>query len=332
MTERTKTIREKVIVINTGGTISMELDEGTDAVSVGNEQPLHRLEPLINQYANTEMVDLFQVPSPYMTPQMMEELAAATRQHLADDDVLGVVITHGTDTLEETAYYLDLTVQSDKPVVVTGAMRSSNEVGADGPVNLLESIRVAADKRSRGRGTLVVFNDEIHAARFVTKTHTSNVSTFQSPSYGPIGFVTARTASYHQPPSRSRAYQIKESSPARIPLVKMVAGQEAAWLQWLVTSDIDGVIIEAFGAGNVPPAVVPVIEQLCKKGLPVVIVSRCYNGYVQDVYGYEGGGKQLRELGCIFSNGLNGQKARIRLLVLCGAGVTTQDMQSHFAY
>ncbi|WAH36002.1 asparaginase [Alicyclobacillus dauci] len=322
----------KIVVINTGGTIAMELDEGTDAVSVGNEQPLHRLEPLLSQYAQSEMIDLFQVPSPHMTPAMMEELADVVRTQLASEHVSGVVITHGTDTLEETAYYLDLTVASDKPIVVTGAMRSSNEVGADGPVNLIESIRVAADPRSEGRGTLVVFNDEIHAARFVTKTHTSNVSTFQSPSYGPIGFVTARGVSYHQPVSRSKTYHFTSPRTVHIPLVKMVAGEEAAWLEWLLDLKIDGVIVEAFGAGNVPPSVVPVIQRLCDRQLPVVIVSRCYNGYVQDVYGYEGGGKQLRDLGCIFSNGLNGQKARIRLLVLCAAGVKVDEMQDHFQF
>ncbi|WAH44705.1 asparaginase [Alicyclobacillus fastidiosus] len=322
----------RIVVVNTGGTIAMERDEGKDAVSVGEDQPIHRLATLLSQYAKSEMVDLFQVPSPHMTPEMMAKLAGEIRVHLAREDVAGVVVTHGTDTLEETAYYLDLTIDSDKPVVVTGAMRSSNEVGADGPVNLVESVRVAIDPRSRGRGTLVVFNDEIHAARFVTKTHTSNVSTFQSPSYGPIGFVTSKAVSYHQPPSRSTVFTVDEQFVPQIPLVKMVAGQEAAWLNWLFDVAIDGLVVEAFGAGNVPPAVVPIIEALCARKTPVVVVSRCYNGYVQDVYGYVGGGKQLRELGCIFSNGLNGQKARIRLLVLTGAGLRKDELQAHFDF
>lgn len=322
----------KVIVINTGGTIAMRLDEETDAVSVTTEQPLHNLASLIGAYAQCEMIDLFQVPSPHMTPVMMEQLAQIVREQLALANVSGIVVTHGTDTLEETAFYLDLTVASEKPVVVTGAMRSSNEVGADGPVNLVESTRVAVDVRSRRRGTLVVFNDEIHAARFVTKTHTSNVSTFQSPSFGPVGFVTARSVSYHQPAFASVQYHLQTGAIARIPLIKMVAGQDAAWLAWLQGANVDGLVVEALGSGNVPPPAVPIIAELCERGLPVVIVSRCYNGYVEDVYGYEGGGKQLRELGCIFSNGLNGQKARIKLLVLRGAGIPVVDMQSHFEF
>lgn len=332
MSQKTGAKRGKVIVINTGGTIAMRLDDDTDVVSVTSDQPIHGLEPLIREYADFEMIDLFQVPSPHMTPAMMEQLADVVRDRLAVDSVSGIVVTHGTDTLEETAFYLDLTVNSEKPVVVTGAMRSSNEVGADGPVNLVESTRVAMDERSRGRGALVVFNDEIHAARFVTKTHTSNVSTFQSPSFGPIGFVTARGVTYHQPPAASRTYPVTTGRIARIPVVKMVAGQQEGWLHWLLSADIDGLVIEALGAGNVPPPVVPIIAELCSRNLPVVIVSRCYNGYVEDVYGYEGGGKQLRELGCVFSNGLNGQKARIKLLVLRGAGIATSDIQAHFEF
>lgn len=310
----------------------MALDEQAGAVSIGEGQPLHHLEPLLRQYAASEMVDLFQVPSPHMTPQMMQKLALVVQGYVEQDDISGVVITHGTDTLEETAYYLDLTVDTEKPIVITGAMRSSNEVGADGPINLVESMRVAADARSRGRGALVVFNDEIHAARFVTKTHTSNVSTFQSPSYGPIGFVTARGVSYHQPASRLQTYAVTRTKLANIPLVKMVAGMEAAWLKWLLDTPVDGLVIEAMGAGNIPPATLPIVLQLRARHLPIVIVSRCYNGYVQDVYDYEGGGKQLRAAGCIFSNGLNGQKARIRLLVLQGAGIPPENMQAHFSF
>lgn len=328
-----ETQNRKVVVINTGGTISMTFNRETDAVLVGNEQPLHQLEPMLHAHGVDTMVDLFQVPSPHMTPAMMRQLSDLCQRELARNDVAGVVVTHGTDTLEETAYFLDLTVSSDKPVVVTGAMRSSNEVGADGPVNLLASVRVASDPRSVGRGTLVVFNDEIHAARFVTKTHTSNVSTFQSPSYGPIGFATARHVTYHQPAARGRVYAIDDVAElANIPVVKMVAGQDARWLAWLLEDAVDGLIVEALGAGNVPPPVIPILQTLCDRNVPVVIVSRCYNGYVEDVYGYEGGGHHLRQLGCIFSNGLNGQKARIKLMVLCGAGVTKDAMQLHFEF
>jgi L-asparaginase len=321
--------KKKVVIINTGGTIAMELDESTDSVKTGGIQPLHSAEPLLKQYADIEMIDLFNVPSPYMTPQMMQELSAVVDSWLEKPEISGIVITHGTDTLEETAYYLDLTVQSDKPVVVTGAMRSSNELGADGPVNLIQSVRVAADENSYGRGTLVVFNDEIHAAKDVTKTHTSNVATFQSPAYGPVGVVTKRAVTFHQPASRLEKYKPETTLP-HVPLIKAVSGMDPAWLDFLTTMSIDGFVLEAFGAGNVPPSIIPVLQSLIARKLPVVMVSRCYNGYVQDLYGYEGGGKQLRQMGVIFCNGLNGQKARIKLIVLLSAGVPLEKLEGHF--
>ncbi len=327
--------RKKVIIINTGGTIAMELDEATDSVQTGVVQPLHSVGPVLHQYAPCEMIDLFNVPSPYMTPDMMCELSSVVRTNLDNDDVAGIVVTHGTDTLEETAYYLDLTVHGDKPVVITGAMRSSNELGADGPINLIQSVRVAADVSSRGRGTMVVFNDEIHAARDVTKTHTSNVATFQSPAYGPVGVVTKKQVTFHQPPNREIVYAVQhvqngKSGQPEVPVVKAVTGMNPIWLEFLLNDRIDGVVLEAFGAGNVPPSILPTFRTLIERNIPVVMVSRCYNGYVQDVYGYEGGGKQLRELGVIFCNGLNGQKARIKLLVLLAAGIPLSEISARF--
>jgi L-asparaginase len=321
--------QKRVIVINTGGTIAMELDERTDSVQSRDVQPLHSIEPLLNQYAPVEMVDLFNIPSPQITPDMMYTLSQVVSSHLNQEDVSGVVITHGTDTLEETAYYLDLTVADEKPVVVTGAMRSSNELGADGPVNLIQSIRVASDTGSRGRGTLVVFNDEIHAARDVTKTHTSNVATFQSPAYGPVGIVTKRAVTYHQPPMHKGIFAVKPTRP-QVPIVKVATGMDPSWLDYLVQKQIDGVVLEAFGAGNVPPSIMPLLETLIQRRIPVVMVSRCYNGYVQDLYGYDGGGKNLRNHGVIFCNGLNGQKARIQLIVMLSAEISFENIAQHF--
>ena len=322
-------LSHKVVIVNTGGTIAMNLDETTNSVQVGLSHPLRSIEAVLRRVASYEMVDLFNVPSPHMTPVMMHELSRVIRKYLEQPDVLGVVVTHGTDTLEETAYYLDLTIRGDKPVVITGAMRSSNELGADGPVNLVQSLRVAEHESSRGRGVLVVFNDEIHAARHVTKTHTSNVATFQSPSYGPVGIVTKKDISYHQPPDRVDVFE-PQVPQAQVPVVKMVAGMDPKWLQFLFDAAIDGVVLEAFGAGNVSPPVLSVLRKLREKAIPVVMVSRCYNGYVQDIYGYEGGGKQLKDLGIVFCNGLNGQKARIRLMVLLAAGVPADQFSNYF--
>jgi L-asparaginase len=321
----------KIIIINTGGTIAMAVDQNSDAVDLSSEQPLHQITPLLEQYGEIIMYDLFNLPSPHMTPEHMLQLANEISNHLAESDVIGVVVTHGTDTLEESAYFLDLVLDPIKPVVLTGAMRSSNELGADGPINVLHSVRVATSPASCRRGVLVVFNDEIHAARFVTKTHTSNVATFQSPQHGPIGSVAKKSIQYLEAPLPVRSHFPIDRISKNIPLVKTVTGMRAEWLSFLLADDIDGVVIEAFGAGNVPPAIVPVIESLCQKQKPVLLVSRCYNGYVQDLYGYMGGGKQLKQLGVLFSNGLNGQKARLKLLVSLQANYSLMELNNIFS-
>lgn len=324
-------MKKKIMILNTGGTIAMELDEQTTAVKPGSHQPLYGLLERLKQYAPVEMEDIYNLPSPHMTPQRMKELSKRVHHFSEDDQVEGIVITHGTDTLEETAYLLDLTLTTNKPVIVTGAMRSNNELGADGPINLLESVRTAVNKNSWNRGTLTVFNNEIHAARYVTKTHTSSVATFKSPGTGPLGSITKRDISFYQSPYRGKVYSI-QGNPHKVPLVKLVAGFDPSWLDYFLSQDIDGIVFEAFGAGNVPPAILPAIQQFIKKNIPVVMVSRCYNGYVQDLYSYEGGGKQLNEMGVIFCNGLSGQKARIKLLVLLDAQHKIEDYSAHFTF
>jgi len=304
---------KKILVLNTGGTIAMSVD-ASEGVKPLDDQAVNKIVPFLERYADITMQNFLNLPSPHVTPAIMNHLRQRIEEELAAFPYVGVVITHGTDTLEETAYFLDLTLSLNVPVVVTGAMRSSNELGADGPVNLIAAVRTAADPDSVNKGVLVVFNDEIHAACHVTKTHTSNVATFQSPQYGPIGTIGKKHLHYHLAPLTREHYSISHAD-ANVPLIKAVAGMDPAWLQFLLEQPIDGLVIEAFGLGNLPPAILPTLKQLLAKGVPIVLVSRCYNGQVQDIYDYEGGGRQLKELGIIFSNGLNGQKARLKLMV-----------------
>lgn len=306
---------KKVLVLTTGGTIAMNEDLSTGTVQPVSQNLLNSYLPSLSQYAEVEMEEVFNLPSPHISCNHLEQLVELVRTRLADEQIHGIVITHGTDTLEETAFFLDLQLPSDKPVIVTGAMRSSNELGADGPINLLNSIRTAASHESIGKGVLVVFNDEIHAARFVTKTHTSNVATFQSPSVGPIGSIDKRSIHFRQMPLEHEHFPVEQIG-CTVGLLKMAMGMDSRLLDYMLDSGINGIVIEALGQGNVPPEAVPGIRRAIEKSVPVVLVSRCFNGMVQDVYGYEGGGKQLREIGAIFSNGLNGQKARIKLMVL----------------
>ncbi|WP_226672978.1 asparaginase [Rossellomorea aquimaris] len=315
-------MKKDILVIHTGGTISMMEDEQTGAVTPGKENPLSVQTSIVSNLANLTVEEAFHLPSPHITPLHMQKLKEIIETKYKESPFHGVVITHGTDTLEETAYFLDLTLSLPISIVVTGAMRSSNEIGADGLYNLISSVRVAASDKSRGKGVLVVLNDEIHSAKNVTKTHTSNVSTFQSPQYGPIGIVTKRGVLFHHQPTSNEHYQICDIS-KRVTLIKAYAGMDSGLLMAIKDLQYDGVIIEALGQGNLPPETVHGIEELVEANIPVVLVSRCFNGIVQDIYGYSGGGKQLKEKGVIFSNGLNGQKARIKLMVALSQ---TRDM------
>lgn len=320
-----------ILVINTGGTIAMSVDDTSEHVKPLDDRALTNILPLVQRYADVTMMNWINMPSPHMTPAIMNDLRILVEQQVETHQYDGVVITHGTDTLEETAYFLDVTLPLSIPIVITGAMRSSNELGADGPVNLISSVRTAIEPTSRNKGVLVVFNDEIHAARHVTKTHTSNVATFQSPQYGPIGTISKKAVHYHHAPLQREFYTVEHAN-GNVPLIKTVAGMDPDWISFLTTHPIDGLVVEAFGAGNVPPSIVPTLQQLLAKKIPVVIVSRCYNGTVQDIYDYEGGGKRLKEMGMIFSNGLNGQKARLKLIVALQQSHDFAELQKFFEY
>ncbi|TCS84119.1 asparaginase [Tepidibacillus fermentans] len=320
----------KVVVITTGGTIAMSEDLRSRTVKPIDQDTLDQMMPFLEDYRPVQMDHFINIPSPHMTPEIMYQLALHMNQYLENKDVSGIVITHGTDTLEETAYFLDLLITSEKPVVLTGAMRSSNELGADGPLNLVNSVRVAKDPTSRGKGVLVVFNDEIHAARYVTKTHTSNVATFQSPANGPIGTVTKKGIRFSHAPLIRDNYPLVPPN-GKIGLIKAAVGMDDLLIHTYIDNNYQGIVIEALGQGNLPPKMLNGIKRAVENKIPIVLVSRSFNGFVDDVYDYEGGGKQLKKLGVIFSNGLNGQKARIKLMVTYHLFKNGQeDLQKYF--
>ncbi len=320
---------KNILILHTGGTIAMKEDKQTGSVKQGNEHPLLETFTELSKIAKITVEEVFQLPSPHITSREMLLLKKRIELAESSDNIDGVVLTHGTDTLEETAYFLDLTVNTSIPIVLTGAMRSSNEVGSDGPYNLISSVRVAASDQARDNGVLVVLNDEIHTAKNATKTHTSNIATFQSPQYGPVGIVTKRGVFFHHTPKNYEKYEVDKIT-KKVMLLKAYAGMDSSLLDALKNMDIDGLIIEALGQGNLPPTMLSGVKALLHENIPIVLVSRCFNGIVQDVYSYEGGGKHLKELGAIFSNGLNGQKARIKLMISLEQTKDLQELQELF--
>ena len=271
------------------------------------------------------VVDFLNIPSPHITPYHMLDIYKKIKETAGQYD--GVVITHGTDTLEETAYFLDTLDIPKKPIVLTGAMRSSNELGSDGVYNYLSALRVAADDKAADKGVLLVMNDEIHAAKFVTKTHTTNLSTFQTPTHGPLGLVTKRNILFFNQTEKRTRFHLDRIE-GTIPIIKAYADMESILLDSLSADKISGLVIEALGAGNLPPTILPSLQRLTKE-IPVVLVSRCFNGIAEPVYAYQGGGVQLEQDGVLFVKELNSQKARIKLLIALNASLSGQDLADY---
>ncbi|WGE42939.1 asparaginase [Actinobacillus equuli] len=306
---------KKLLILHTGGTISMS--EGEDGkVSPSEKNPLLAALERLNHPAQLSQESVLNVPSPHITLQHWLLLKTRIEKAVNEENYDGIVITHGTDTLEETAYFLDLALNVNVPVAITGAMRSSNELGSDGLINLQSAILVALCPESQGKGVLVVMNDEIHNAKFVTKTHTTNVATFQTPTFGPCGLIAKNRVLYFQQLIEYERFPAQTITRTNVQLVKSYAGMDSFLLEQLAHHGCDGVVIEALGAGNLPPSCLAGLDALLRADIPVVLVSRAFNGVTQDVYNYLGGGKQLKQQNVIFTTGLSGQKARIKLLVL----------------
>ena len=315
---------KKILVLHTGGTISMQAD-ASGAVVTSSDNPMnHVSNPL--EGIQVHSLDFFNLPSPHIKPKHMLALYQKIKEEAANYD--GVVITHGTDTLEETAYFLDTMEVPHMPIVLTGAMRSSNELGSDGVYNYLSALRVASDDRAADKGVLVVMNDEIHAAKYVTKTHTTNVSTFQTPTHGPLGLIMKQEILYFKTAEPRVRFDLNHIQ-GLVPIISAYAGMTDELIDMLDLEQLDGLIIQAFGAGNIPKETAQKLESLLQKGIPVALVSRCFNGIAEPVYAYQGGGVQLQKSGVFFVKELNAQKARLKLLIALNAGLKGQALKDY---
>ena len=315
---------KKILVLHTGGTISMQAD-ASGAVVTSSDNPMnHVSNPL--EGIQVHALDFVNLPSPHIKPKHMLALYQKIKEEAANYE--GVVITHGTDTLEETAYFLDTMEVPHMPIVLTGAMRSSNELGSDGVYNYLSALRVASDDRAADKGVLVVMNDEIHAAKYVTKTHTTNVSTFQTPTHGPLGLIMKQEILYFKTAEPRVRFDLDHIQ-GLVPIISAYAGMTDELIDMLDLEQLDGLIIQAFGAGNIPKETAQKLESLLQKGVPVALVSRCFNGIAEPVYAYQGGGVQLQKAGVFFVKELNAQKARLKLLIALNAGLTGQNLKDY---
>lgn len=321
---------KKVVVITTGGTIAMKYDPATQGlVPAVNGDDLIEAVPALGEVAAVEVAEFANVPSGHVTPQMMFELAQLVDTYAAREDVNGIVVTHGTDTQEETAYLLSLATKTVKPVCITGAMRGASETGPDGSANILAAVMTAACDEAAGKGTLLVFNDEIHAAAEVTKTHTTSCSTFHSPGWGPIGHVYFDRVVFRRQPLNLE----KICPPALaddVCLLKTYAGMDAWLFKALADKPVAGLVVEALGCGNVPPDVKKGIEYVRAQGIPVVLATRVHTGRVVPAYSYLGSARSMEPSKIILAGELTGPKARLKLMLALGLTKDVDELQQYF--
>ncbi|WP_347351248.1 asparaginase [Acetoanaerobium noterae] len=310
-------MKPKVAIIFTGGTISMTVDEKVGAAipTLTGSQILSMVSN-IDKLAEIEVIEYAEIPGPHMTIDRLMEIRSLIQDLVKRNDISGVIITHGTDSLEETAYFLDLTINTPKPVVVVGAMRNSSELGYDGPSNLAAAVCTAISPLAMNKGVLVVLNNEVNLAMEVTKTNTLSLNTFQSP-YGPIGTIDTNDLIVHRD-IVTKQFINTDTIENNVYLIKSYLDMDDSLINCAVNAGAKGIVIEAMGRGNLPPKALAGVKYALKNNVVVVIVSRCPSGRVMESYGYEGGGKDLTSMGVVLGGELNGQKARLKLMVALG--------------
>jgi L-asparaginase len=298
-------MKPKVVVIGTGGTIASRYDAVLNRkVAVASGEELIAMLPGADGVAELEVDDFTTAHSFQMDGGAALGLAQRIGETLRRPDVTGVAVAHGTDTLEESAYLAGLLVESEKPVVFTGAQRSADEPDGDGPRNLMGAIRAAAAPVSAGLGVFVCFNDELHAARDVT-----------SLDHGKLGLIDGERVVIDRRPLRRPRYAV-ERLEERVDLVKLVLGLDARPIDAALAAGAKAIVLEAFGLGNTTPAIAEGVRRTIGAGVPVIITSRCPMGQVRPVYGGGGGGRDLEDMGALYAGDLAGIKARMLLMVL----------------
>lgn len=303
-----------------GGTIAMtESAEGGVLPTLTGDM-LIKAVPQLASLANIETVSFRQIPGAHLDYDDLQALAIAIDEAVSQG-AHGIVVTQGTDTIEETAFALDRLVDCDTPIVVTGAMRNPTVPGADGPANLLASVQVACSDDARGLGSVVVFSDEIHAARFVRKTHTTSTAAFVSPLAGPIGWVVEGRVRIVNDVSRlANVPQGPDRSTLSVALLTVCLGDDGKLVDAVNNAGFGGLVVEATGGGHVTPAIAEALERAAAR-MPVVLASRTGNGEVlSKTYNFLGSEIDLQKRGVIRAGWLDGRKAKVLLTLLLRSG------------
>jgi L-asparaginase len=309
-----------VAIITTGGTIAEKNDPKTGgAVPAVSGKDLIEAVPQLKKIANIQVINFSNIDSSQMKPEIWAKLSKKVDEVLKDRNIKGAVITHGTDTMAEGSYFLDLTLKTDKPVVFVGAMRNASEISPDGPANLRDAVLQVCSDNAKGWGVTVTMNQYINSARDVEKTQTTNVQTFKSGEKGYLGYVTNGKVFRYNDRLYRKTFSIPDRLPD-VPLIKMYAGSDGRFVRSAVEMGAEGIVIEAVGAGNVDAKMFEAIKEALEHKIPVVITSSVTHGGVFPDYGDMGGGAMLQKEGAILSPSLAGPKARILLMLAIPLG------------
>lgn len=319
---------KKVVLISTGGTIASGVNPETGLLSSGvvtGEELSAQCE--LPEHIEVNVESLFQLPSNEMTFEHLIKLKEKINHVFENKEIAGIVVTHGTDTLEETTYFLNLTIGDERPIVVTGAQRSPSMIGTDATSNLRQSIILAASDEARNIGTVVLFNENILPARYVKKNHASNLDAFNAPIFGNLGYVDQEDVILYSKAVRRETYQIKTEIPY-VEIIKCSLGSDGRLIKAAVDLGAKGIVLEAFGRGQVHPKVAEHVQYAIEKGVTVVVTTSTPEGYVKVVYDTPGTAYDLQNKGAILGGDYDSKKARIKLAVMLAAGVS--DIKERF--
>jgi L-asparaginase len=322
-----------VAVLSTGGTIASKQDPAKGGyVPALSGEDLVSAVPAIKKIAQVQVEQISNIVSNDMTPEIWVRLAGRVNELLAKPEIAGIVVTHGTDTLEETAYFLDLVTISTKPVIMVGAQRPASDPDSDGPRNLLDAVRVAVASEAVSKGVMVVMNGQINAARDVTKTNTSQVETFRGLEFGELGVVDEEKVRFYRAPLRRQTFPLEPRTQlGRIDIVSSYAGADGLLIRSLVRDGtVQGLVIAGLGLGDVTGLMFDAIQEARTLGIPVVISTRVPTGRIFPLSAGKGSALSLRQIGCVLADNLSPQKARILLMLALTRSHDPGALQHYF--
>ncbi len=322
-----------VWIISTGGTIAEKIDPATGAaVPAISGADLMKAVPGLAKVARIKVFELCNIDSSHMTPEIWRKLALKANEVITNSDVKGIVVTHGTDTMAEGAFFLELTIRSRKPVVFVGAMRNASELSPDGPANIMNAVLQVCSDDSEHWGVTVTLNNYVNSAWYVKKTDSTNVQTFDSGKHGYLGYIMMGKLLRYNDQNRILKFSIPKKLPDVVPLTTF-SGDDGSLIYFALEKGAKGLVIEGVGSGNVNPKVQKAIKSAIAKKIPVIITTRVEWGGVVPAYGDIGGGANLEKIGAVLGGEINLLKARLLLMLsLAQPDFSIEKLKSCFIY